>query len=148
MDEVEDVDFHVLQPSASISVEMPRHFSFLHIVHHLVEVAHILFLASSAGDTVDQVVAVARHYVFSALFSTCDSGQNKAVCVQQGTISALPVRASLVGRFGRFSLLRDGVSFDLTSRLRRFFGLRQPTCRPVSCMCRVLFERSRRSQVL
>ena len=93
-------------------------------MHHLVEVAleslfqtvlgltHILFLASSVGDTVDQVVAVALHVVFSAIFSTCDSGQNMAVCVQQGTISALPVRASLVGRFGRFTLLRDGGEFQ------------------------------------
>ena len=71
VDEVEDVDFHILQPSVSISVKMPRHFSFLHVVHHPVEMAleslfqtvlgltHILLLASSAGDTVDQVVAVA-----------------------------------------------------------------------------------------
>ena len=123
MDEVEDVDFHILQTPVSISVEMPRHFSFLHVMHHLVEVpleslfqtvlgmTHILFLASSAGDTVDQVVAVARHVVFSAIFSTCDSGHNMAVCVQQGTISALPIRASLVGRFGWFTLLRDGGEF-------------------------------------
>ena len=80
MDEIEDMDFHILLPSVSISVEMSRHFGFLHVVHHLVEMAleslfqtvlgltHILFLASSAGDTVDQVVAVARHVVFSAIF--------------------------------------------------------------------------------
>ena len=109
----------------SISVEMSRHFRFLHVVYHLVEMAleslfqtvlgltHILFLASAAGDAVDQVVAVARDVVFSGIFSTCDSGQNMTVCVQQGTISALPVCASLVGRFGRLALLRDGGEFRL-----------------------------------
>ena len=68
----------------SISVEMSGHFGFLHVMHHLVEVtleslfqavfglAYILFLASSAGDSVDEVVAVARHVVFCAIFSTCD----------------------------------------------------------------------------
>ena len=81
MDKVEDVDFHIFQTPVSIFVEMPRHFSFLHVMHHLIEMAleslfqtvlgvtHILFLASSAGD---QVVAVACHVVFSAIFSTCD----------------------------------------------------------------------------
>ena len=109
----------------SISVEMSQHFRFLHVMHHLVEMAleplfqtvlgltHILFLASSAGDAVDQVVAVARHVVFSAIFSTCDTGHNLTVCVQQGTISALPVRASLVGQFVRLALLRDGGEFRL-----------------------------------
>ena len=68
----------------SISIEMSGHFGFLHVMHHLVEVtlellfqavfglAYILFLASSAGDAVDEVVAVARHVVFCAIFSTCD----------------------------------------------------------------------------
>ena len=68
----------------SISVEMSGHFGFLHVVHHLVEVtleslfqavfglAYVLFLASSAGDAVDEVVAVAHHVVFYAIFSTCD----------------------------------------------------------------------------
>ena len=59
----------------SISIEMSGHFGFLHVMHHLVEVTleslfqavfgltYILFLASSAGDAVDEVVAVARHVV-------------------------------------------------------------------------------------
>ena len=68
----------------SIPIEMSGHFGFLHVMHHLVEVtleslfqavfclAYILFLASSAGDAVDEVVAVARHVVFRTIFSTCD----------------------------------------------------------------------------
>ena len=59
----------------SIPIEMSRHFGFLHVMHHLVEVtleslfqavfglAYILFLTSSAGDAVDEVVAVAGHVV-------------------------------------------------------------------------------------
>ena len=84
MDEVEYVDFHVFYTPVSISIEMSGHFGFLHVMHHLVEVtlellfqpvfglAYILFLASSAGDAVDEVVAVALHVVFCAIFSTCD----------------------------------------------------------------------------
>ena len=68
----------------SIPIEMSRHFGFLHGMHHLVEVtleslfqavfglAYILFLTSSAGDAVDEVVAVAGHVVFRAILSTCD----------------------------------------------------------------------------
>ena len=109
----------------SISVEMSRHLRFLRVVHHLVEMTleplfqtvlgltDILFLASSAGDAVDQVVAVARHVVSSPIFSTCDTSHYLAICVQQGTISAFPVRASLVGLFVRLTLLRDGGEFRL-----------------------------------
>ena len=105
----------------SISVEMSRHFRFLRVVHHLVEMTleplfqtvlgltDILFLASSAGDAVDQVVAVVR----CPIFSTCDTSHYLAICVQQGTISAFPVRASLVGLFVRLTLLRDGGEFRL-----------------------------------
>ena len=61
------MDFHVFQTPVSISVEMSGHFGFLHVMHHLVELsleslfqavfglAYILFLASSAGDAVDEV---------------------------------------------------------------------------------------------
>ena len=117
MDKVEDVDFHVLQTPVSNSVEMSGHYCFLHIVHHLVEVTleslfqtilgltYILFLASPAGDAVDKVATVARHIVFCVIFPARDSCHNVAFCVQQGTISALTVGASLVGQFGRFALL-------------------------------------------
>ena len=106
----------------------------LHVMHHLVEVtlallfqavfglAYILFLASSAGDAVDEVVAVARHFVFRAIFSTCGGGHYLAFRVQQGTVSTLPVGTGFVDQSGRFTLLRDG-GFDLTSRSCRFFGL-------------------------
>ena len=75
VDEVEYVDFHVFWTPVSIPIEMSRHFGFLHVMHHLVEVtleslfqavfglAYILFLTSSAGDAVDEVVAVAGHVV-------------------------------------------------------------------------------------
>ena len=78
----------------SISVEMCRHFGLLHILHHLVEMTleslfqtvlgltNILFLASSAGDAVGQVVAVARHVVFYAVFSACYGGHYVAFYVQ------------------------------------------------------------------
>ena len=36
---------------------------------------------------------------------------------------------------------------DLTSRSLRLFGLRYPTCSPKLWICRVLLDRSRRSQV-
>ena len=91
-------------------------------MHHLVEVtleslfqavfglAYILFLASSAGDAVDEVVALACH-VFRAIFSTCDGCHYLAFRVQQRTISALPVGTGFVVRSGRFTLLRVGGEF-------------------------------------
>ena len=123
MDKVKGVDFHVRQTLVSISDEISRHFSFLHIVHHMVEMTleflfqtvlgliYILFIASPAGDAVDQVVAVARHVVFCAVFSACYGGHYMAFRVQQGTISALTVGASVVGRLGRFALLCDRGEF-------------------------------------
>ena len=75
----------------TISIEISGHFGFLHVMHHLVEVtleslfqavfglAYILFLASSAGDAVDEVVAVARHRV--------ESPQVSPVCQGAPTIS-------------------------------------------------------------
>ena len=107
----------------SISVEMSGHFSFLHVMHHLVEVtlellfqavfglAYILFLASSAGDAVDEVVAVACHVVFHAIFSTYDGCHYLAFRVQQGTIPTLSVGTGIVDRSGQFTLLRDGGEF-------------------------------------
>ena len=107
----------------SISVEMSGHFGFLHVMHHLVEVtlellfqavfglAYILFLASSADDAVDEVVAVARHVVFRAIFSTCEGCHYLAFRVQQGTISTLSVGTGFVDRSGRFTHLRDGGEF-------------------------------------
>ena len=107
----------------SISVEMSVHFGFLHVMHSFVEMtleslfqavfglAYILFLASSAGDAVDEVVAVARHVVFCAILSTCDSCHNLAFRVQQGTISTLFVGTGFVDRSGRFTLLRDRGEF-------------------------------------
>ena len=38
MDEVEDVDFHIIHPLVSISVEMSRHLGLLRIMCYLVEV--------------------------------------------------------------------------------------------------------------
>ena len=68
VDEVEDVDFHIVHPVVSISVEMSRHLGFLRIMCYLVEVpleplfqtvlglADVLFPASCAGYTIYQVV--------------------------------------------------------------------------------------------
>ena len=65
----------------SISIEMSGHFGFLHVMHHLVEVAleslfqavfglaYILFLASSAGDAVDEVVAVTVATIWPSVFN-------------------------------------------------------------------------------
>ena len=107
----------------SISVEMSGHIGFLQVMYHLVEMtleslfqavfglAYILFLASSAGDAVDEVVAVARHIVSCAIFSACDGCHYLAFRVQQGTISTLSVGTGFVNRSGRFTLLRDGGEF-------------------------------------
>ena len=105
-------------------------------MHHLVEVTleslfqavfgltYILFLASSAGDAVDEVVALACHVVFRAIFSTGDGCHYLAFRVQQRTISTLRlVEVLSTGLVGSLSS-EMGVSFDLTSRSRRFFGLR------------------------
>ena len=125
VDKVEDMNFHIRQTLVSILVEMSGHFSFFHIVHYLVEVAleplfqtvlclrYILLLASPAGDTIDKVVAFARHVVFSAVFTSRHDGHYMAFRVEQWTVHALTVGASLVRMFGRFSILHDGGEFRL-----------------------------------
>ena len=120
VNKVEDMDFHVHQTLVSILVEMSRHFSFLHVVHYLVEVTleplfqtvlsltYMLLLASPTGDAVDQVVAIACHIVFGAIFPACQGGHYVAFLVQQWTVPALTVGVFLVGSFSRFFILRDG----------------------------------------
>ena len=58
--------------------------------------AYILLLASPACDAVDQVVAVARPVVLSAVFLARHRGYYVAVCVEQWAIPALKVSAYLV----------------------------------------------------
>ena len=115
--------FYVHQTLVSISVEMSRHLSFFHIVQYLVEVTleplfqtvlclpYILLIASAAGDTIDKVVAFARHIVFGAVFTSRPSGHYMAFRVEQWTVPALSVGASLVRMLGRFSILHDGGEF-------------------------------------
>ena len=82
MDEVEDVDFHIIHPLVSISVEMSRHLGLLRIMCYLVEVplkplfqtvlglADVLFPKSCAGYTIYQVVACTADVVScSVLFA-------------------------------------------------------------------------------
>ena len=142
----------------SISVEMSRHLSFSHIVHYLVEVAleplfqtvlclpYILLLASPTGDTINKVVAFARHVMFDAVFPSHYGGHYMAFLVQERIVPA-PLVHLLSGCSADSLSSMMGESFDLTSRSRRFFGLRYPICRPITCMCLVLLERSNRSQV-
>ena len=120
MDEVEDMYFYVRQTLVSISVEMSRHLVFFHIVHYLVEVAleplfqtvlclpYILLLASPTGDTISKVVAFALHVVFGAVFPSSHGGHYMTLRVEERTVPALTVGASLVGLFGRLSILHDG----------------------------------------
>ena len=89
-------------------------------MHYLVEVTleslfqtvlgltYILFLASSAGYTVDQVIAVACHIVFRVDFSASNGCHNVAFLVQQMTILAPTVGACCNGPLGLCALLRDG----------------------------------------
>ena len=55
--------------------------------------AHILFLAHSAGYTVDQDVTVACHIVFLAVFTASNSCHNVDFGVQPRAIWALTVGA-------------------------------------------------------
>ena len=70
MDEVEDVNLHIIHGLASISVEMSRHLGLLRIMCYLVNalgtsvsdcscLADVLFLASGAHYAIHQVAAVA-----------------------------------------------------------------------------------------
>ena len=86
VDEVEDMDFHILQPSESISVEMSRHFRFLHVVHHLVEMpleslfqtvlglTHILFLVMHVSVCVCLTVCVSVGLCLCVCVYVCVSG--------------------------------------------------------------------------
>ena len=120
----------------SISIEMSGHFGFLHVMHHLVEVtleslfqavfglAYILFLASSAGDAVDEVVAVAPHFVFLRYFLPVTVATTWPSVFNKGQYQLFRlVQVLLTGLVGSLSS-EMGVSFDLTSRSRRLFGLR------------------------
>ena len=123
VDKVEDMDFYVRQTLVSISVETSGHFSFFHIVHYLVEVTleplfqtvlclpYIRLLASLPGDSIDKVVACARHVVFGEVFPSRHGGHFMAFRVEQWTVPALMVGASLVRMFGPFSILHDGGEF-------------------------------------
>ena len=84
MDEVEDVDFHIIHPLVSISVEMSRHLGLLRIMCYLVEVpleplfqtvlglADVLFPTSCAGYTIYQVVACTADVVSCSVLFPCD----------------------------------------------------------------------------
>ena len=84
LDEVKDMYFYILQAMVSISVEMSRHLSLLHIMCYLIEVplkplfqtvlglADILFPTSRAGYTVYQIVAVAADVVSCSVLLTRD----------------------------------------------------------------------------
>ena len=117
VDEVEYVDFPVLQTLVSISIEMSGQFGFLHVLHYMVEVllkslfqtvlglTDILFLASSAAYTVDQVFAAARHVVFRVVYSVSKKCHDVAFPVQQVAIPALQDGACHVDQLGWFTLL-------------------------------------------
>ena len=84
MDEVEDMDFHILHALVSISVEMSQHLGLLRIMCYLVEVpleplfhtvlglADVLFPTSCAGYTVYQIDAVAADVVSCSILLSGD----------------------------------------------------------------------------
>ena len=69
---------------------------------------HILFAASSAGYAVDQVVGVAGHFVFRAVFSASNGCHDMAFLIEQGMIPAPVVSACCGNPLGWFLDLQDG----------------------------------------
>ena len=103
MDEVEDMDGHILHAKVSISVEMSRHFSLLCIMYFLVEVPseplfqtvlglpNILFPTSCEGYTVYQILTVAADVVSCAILLSGDLCYDVAISVQLRAIPAAGV---------------------------------------------------------
>ena len=100
MNEVEDMDFHILHALVSISIEISRHLGLLHIMCYLVEVpleplfqtvlglAYILFSASRAGYAVHQIVAIAADVVSCSILPTADECYDVAISVKFRAVSA------------------------------------------------------------
>ena len=90
------MDFHIFSTPVSIWLKYLDTWFFFHIIQYLVELpleslfqtilglTHILFLASSAGYAVDQVVAVVGHIMFHLVFSASNGCLDMAIHVRQG----------------------------------------------------------------
>ena len=130
VDEVEDVDFHIIHPLVSISVEMSQHLGLLSIMCYLVEVpldplcqtvlglADILFPTSCAGYQYIRLLLVQLTLCRVRYAMMCPSVFSFGQYLQRWFSHFWGTPVTWV----KISPLEG--SLDRTSRSRRLFGLR------------------------